>query len=127
MRACAKCLFDIYDVRMGRAALELRLEACAGAARLVAVGLVASDVFAVFAHPRRAGPHAHVHAHIAEVFAHVHAHVSHVHAQYTYRSGYSTTDLTPGPSPTTDPAGTSPVTMLFFLPSLFTTMLSSLT
>ena len=53
-----------------------------------------------------------------------------IHGQrhrYTYISGYSTTDLTPGPSPTTDPAGTSPVTMLFFLPSLFTTMLLSLT
>ena len=53
-----------------------------------------------------------------------------IHGQrhrYTYISGYSTTDLTPGPSPTTDPAGTSPVTMLFFLPSLFTTMVLSLT
>ena len=34
---------------------------------------------------------------------------------------------TPGPSPMTDPAGTSPVTMLFFLPALSTWMLVSLT
>ena len=41
--------------------------------------------------------------------------------------GVAGAGLTAGPSPTTDPGGTSPITMLFFLPALSTSMLVSLT
>ena len=58
MRACAKCC-TIYDVMLGigGSALELRLEACAGAARLVALVLVGRRLDGT--------PHAHAHAHAA--------------------------------------------------------------
>ena len=53
MRACAKCC-TIYDVRMGEGSSFVSRP---GTARLVAVGLVASDVFAT--RPRHAGPGVH--------------------------------------------------------------------
>ena len=41
--------------------------------------------------------------------------------------GVAGAGLTAGPSPTMDPGGTFPITMLFFLPALSTSMLVSLT